>query len=331
MRTAKCRETDYIDVLIASPLAVTCTEAAAVQPHRPDRPAHDAFTRLLHRLEPDPGRLWQEVAPLVPKHGGILVLDDTTLEKPYAKVMELLCWHWSGKHRAVVWGLNLISLVWTDGDCCLPCDYRIYDKPRDGLTKNDHFRVMLDAAQHRGLHPECVAFDSWYASTENLKHIRALGWRWLTQLRGNRKVNYERQGLRPLSQTAIGPDGTELWLEGYGRIRVFRIVSRDGGTEYWATNDLGMDAAQRLRLAEQVWAIEEYHRVLKQCCGVERAQVRAARAQRNHIGLAIRAFLRLSWHFFTTGISCYEAKRRIIRDAVRAYIRQPLYRLPLIA
>jgi putative transposase len=66
---------------------------------------------------------------------------------------------------------------------------------------------------------------------------------------------------------------------------------------------------------------------LKQCCGVERAQVRAARAQRNHIGMAIRAFLRLERHFDATGISRYEAKARIVRGAVRAYIANPLYGL----
>ena len=53
----KCRATDYIDFLIASPKAFCCTEAAAVQPESPDPPAHDAFTRLLHRLEPDPATM----------------------------------------------------------------------------------------------------------------------------------------------------------------------------------------------------------------------------------------------------------------------------------
>ena len=69
--------------------------------------------------------------------------------------------------------------------------------------------------------------------------------------------------------------------------------------------------------------IEEYHRGLKQCCGVEKAQVRSARAQRNHIGLAIRAFLRLEVHWFTTGISWYEAKLGIVRAAVRSYLAAP--------
>ena len=53
--------------------------------------------------------------------------------------------------------------------------------------------------------------------------------------------------------------------------------------------------------------------------------------ERNHIGLAIRAFLRLELHWFTTGISWYEAKlaiakrsrNGIVRDAVRAYLAAP--------
>ena len=327
MRTAKCRDTDYIDFLIASPKAVTCTEAAAAQPDSRQPPAHDSFTRLLRRIEPDPGALWQEARPLIHRKGGVLVLDDSTLDKPYAEKIELVGRHWSGKHKSVVWGINLITMVWTDGDRKIPCDYRLYDKARDGQTKNDHFRALLAVAQGRGFAPECVVFDSWYSGLENLKAIRGLGWRWLTQLKENRNVNLDRQGLKPVSQTAIVAVGTVVHLEGYGLIRVFKIVSRDGDIEYWATGDLAMDELERLRLSEWCWAIEDYHRGLKQCCGVERAQVRAARAQRNHIGLAIRAFLRLEHHFFTTGVSWYEAKARIIRGAVRAYLAKPLYGL----
>ena len=76
------------------------------------------------------------------------------------------------------------------------------------------------------------------------------------------------------------------------------------------------------------YAIENYHRDLKQTCGVERSQVRSERAQRNHIGLALRAFLRLEWHFFTTGVSGFEAKLRVIRDAVRSYLDRPWIMLP---
>src|SRR3954454_4827676 len=184
----KCHDTDYIDFLIASPKAFCCTEAAAVQPESPDPPAHDAFTRFLHRLEPDPQALWLEARPLIHRTGGMLILDDSTLDKPYAKKIGFFSRHWSGKHHAVVRGINLITLLWTDGDRQIPCDYRLFDKAKDKLTKNDHFSAMLRVAQARGSAPPCVGFDGWYSALETLKLIRSLGWRWLTRLKDNRKV-----------------------------------------------------------------------------------------------------------------------------------------------
>lgn len=331
MRAAKCHDTDYIDFLIATPRAASCCEAARSGPPRADPPAHDAYTRLLQRLEPDPEVLYREVEPLVQKDDGVLVLDDSTLDKLYARKIEPVHRHWSGKHKAVVCGIILITLIWTDGDQAQPLDYRIYDKPKDGLTKNDHFRAMLAAAKERKFRPRAVLFDSWYSGLENLKRVREYGWRFLTQLPVNRRVDLDRQGYRAVSAIPIPEGGVVVHLEGFGPIRVFQAVSRDGDVEYWATNDLAMGELERLELSEKSWAVEEYHRALKQCCNVERCQARSSRAQRNHIGLAIRAFVRLSWHFYTTGVSWYEAKTSIVREAVRAYRSQPLYKIAPIA
>ena len=303
------------------------TEAARAQQPRPDAPAHDAFTRLLHRLEPDPATLWAEAAPLVRRERGVLVLDDSTLDKPYARKMGLLTRHWSGKHRRVVQGINLLTLLWTDGDALIPCDYRLYEKAVDGLSKNDHFRAMLATAQARGFTPEAVVFDSWYASLENLKAIRGYAWRWVTQLKANRLVNPDGSGNRPLGDCAIAETGTRVHLQGYGFILVFLLVTPDGDREYWATNDLALTGLTRLKYAEWAWGIEVYHRGLKQHCGVERAEVRAARAQRNHIGCALRAFLRLEQHRLVTGVNWWEAKASIIREAVRLYLAHPRYTL----
>jgi putative transposase len=99
MNAPRCSAEDYIQFLVATPGPVSATEAARVQPHSPHAPAHDAFTRLLLRLEPDPDDLWLEAEPLVQKAQGILVLDDSTLDKPFAKHMGLVTRHWSGKHH----------------------------------------------------------------------------------------------------------------------------------------------------------------------------------------------------------------------------------------
>ena len=88
-----------------------------------------------------------------------------------------------------------------------------------------------------------------------------------------------------------------------------------------------MTSLEQVSFAEQADTIEQYHRGIKQFCGIERCQARAARAQRNHIGLAIRAFLRLEWCSLRTGHSWQNLKTAIIREAVRAYLANPLYQL----
>jgi len=327
MNPPKCSDEDYINFVIATPRSVSATEAARVQGEEEQAPAHDAFTRLLHRLEPDAATLWGEAKSQVSLHQGILVIDDSTLDKPYARKMELVTRHWSGKHHAVVSGINLITLLWTDGDRHVPVDYCIFDKKQDALTKNDHFQAMLKAARKRGFQPRCVVFDSWYSGLENLKLIRSFDWVWLTRLKSNRKVNPDRTGLCAVSEVEIGETGRVVWLEGFGLIRVFKIVATDGDVELWATNHLELSDLERVRFASYSWTIENYHRGLKQFCLIERAQVRSRRAWRNHIGLCLRAFLRLESHCYHRGISWFEAKAAIIREAVRAYIANPLYSL----
>ena len=107
-------------------------------------------------------------------------------------------------------------------------------------------------AKGRGFCPECVLFDGWYASLENLKQVRDLGWLWLTRLKGNRKVTPDDRVAGPLDEVAISADGTVAPPGGLRAGPVFRIVAPDGDTEYWATNDLAMDErdAAALRRAE---------------------------------------------------------------------------------
>ena len=330
MNTPRALESDLIDFLLATPRVCSATEAQRVQPPSPRAPAHDALTRLLTRVEPDVTALWEEVRHLVVRSAGVLVIDDSTLDKPYARSIEAVGYHWSGKHHAVVKGINLISMVWTDGDRMYPCDYRVYDKA-DGLTKNDHARALLDTAQARGFEPKYVLFDSWYAGAENLKAIRDKGWKFLSRLKSNRKVRIDRAAAEAVSGAAIAPSGTVVWLPEFGEVKVFRIVAKDGVAEHWFTNDLGLTELARVGVAELGWQVEEYHRGIKQYCGIERCQCRTAKAQRNYIRASLRAFVRLEWHRYTTGVSWFEAKWDIIRAAVRAYLANPRINLPIQA
>jgi putative transposase len=328
MNPPKVTDEDYINFIIATPRDVTATEAERVQPESRDAPAHDAFTRLLTRLEPDAETLWQEAEPQIDKTRGILVLDDSTLEKPYSRFNALVYRHWSGKQKEVVSGINLITLLWTDGVRCVPVDYRVFDKDRDGKTKNDHFAEMLLAAFERGFEPKLVCFDSWYASIENLKLVRSLGWHFLTRLKANRQIRVGGGKLQAVSDAGLtGGDGTICWLKGFGEIKVFRVRATDGTSEYWATSLLEMTETEREVQAKSAWRIEMYHRALKQQCLIERAQCRRLRPVLNHIGLCIRAFVRLESHCYREKKSWIQAKTGIIRDAVKAYLSNPRYLL----
>jgi putative transposase len=136
-----------------------------------------------------------------------------------------------------------------------PADYRLFDKPSDEKTKNDHFRAMLETAKKRAFQPRYVAFDSWYSSLANLKAIRSHGWQWFTRLKGNRQVNPDGTGNRALAECRIREAGTRVHLKGYSFILVFRIDTPNGDTEYWATSDETMTMDERTVLANQVWTI----------------------------------------------------------------------------
>ena len=319
MNAPKCTEYDYINFLVAAQQVFSTVEAARSHPDGEQKPAHDAYTRLLQRLPPDSEALWAEVRSCI------------ELDKPYASQMALVTRHWSGKHGEVVQGINLISLVWSDGDAALPCDYRLYDKAHDGLSKNDHFRELFQQAHGRGFQPALVAFDSWYSSLDNLKLVRGFGWDWLTRLKSNRQVSLRAGQQQAVSALAIPPGGLTVHLRGYGLVKVFRTVDPHGNADFWATNRLEMTEAQRAVYAQRADLVETYHRALKQFTGIERGQFRLERAQRNHIGLALRAYLRLELYRWQSRLSIFHSKLDIIRMAVRHYLAHPIYCLPSIA
>jgi hypothetical protein len=327
LNPAKCDDLDYIHFLIASADVFTCTEAARCQPVGENNPSHDAFTRLLQRQPPDTDALWNEVRDIVQPQDGVLVIDDSTLDKPYAKNMDLVYHQWSGKQHRLVNGINICTLLWTDGTAIIPVDFRIYDIDTDGKTKNDHFRDMLCKAKERSFRPRIVLFDSWYASVDNLKTIRKSEWHWLTRLKKNRLVNPDNIKNMQIQEIEIPPEGKVVHLKAYGFIKVFRIVAKDSDIEYWATDVLEMDEAKREKFGGYSWKIEEYHRGIKQFCGVENCQARKSQSQRAHIMFALRAFLRLEAERLRTGISWFESKRKIIRPAIRSYIKYLNYSL----
>ncbi len=144
----------------------------------------------------------------------------------------------------------------------------------------------------------------------------------------DRQINVNRSGLQAVADAGLtGGDRTIVWLKGFGQIKVFRVRATDGASEYWATSLEQVTEAEGEIAAKSARRTEMYHRALKQQCLIERAQCRRLRPILNHIGLCIRAFVRIESHCYRKRISWIEAKTSIIRDAVRAYLSNPRYLL----
>ena len=271
--------------------------------------------------------MWAEVEAYVERKNGWLVVDDTILDKNHSKKIEATYYQWSGKHHKVVKGIGLITLIWTDGIVSFPIDYRIYDKNVDDKTKNEHLQDMALTAFKRGFTPSFIMFDSWYSGIENLKCINRLGWNFFTRVNKNRMVNPDAQGNVQVSKVIIPEEGLEVHLKKYGFIRLFHSLNRKGVSRYWVTNFIPMNNEDRLVLQSICWTIENYHRVIKELCGVENCQARKAIIQRNHINCSLRAYLRLEINHFLNGVTPYNAQWQITKVGISEYLQSPKYAL----
>lgn len=319
MQYQKCSLELYTQFLYSSQRQFSGAELARVAPIPM---ARDAVSRWLRKSVLTPKLLWKESQPLVDRRRGYLVIDDTVLDKPYARQIPLVKAQYSGKHHGVVRGIDLVNLLWTDGERVVPVDYRVYDPTTDGHTKNDHAVEMLGIAKKRLFEPQYVLMDAWFTSIGNLKKIDRQHWKWIGALKSNRSVSpvkgrYVRVSDLDWSHKRLW----KVWLKAYGFVLVSKIVAPNGDIAYIATNDVSLEDPETLKTHYGLrWTIETFHRGLKQCTGIERCHSTIERSQRNHLLAAFLAFLRLEWERIERAISWYEQKWAIPRMAVTAYL-----------
>jgi hypothetical protein len=69
------------------------------------------------------------------------------VEKPYARWLEEAGWVGSSKRQAVVYGVSVVLLVWTDGQIRIPLGYRVWKK--GGPPKFELALELLSYARNR--------------------------------------------------------------------------------------------------------------------------------------------------------------------------------------
>ena len=274
-----------------------------------------------------PKDLFNEAKGLLNLIGGTVNVDDSTLDKPYSQKMELVGHFWSGKHHRVVKGLSLITLYYTDVQGrSLPINYRVYDKA-DGKTKNDYFLEMLDQVLAWGLQPSYVTGDSWYSSADNLKTVKNHGLGSMFAVESNRTVSVEKGTWVQVQKLDIPDDGLMVWLRDFGQVKLFCTRLKDQLRHYVtylpnADDYETFKKADFQSLHDQHWRIEQYHRMIKQVCNIERFQVRTKGAILTHIFASLCSFVHLQQMTFCDLISnSYQWKRELFNPIIEKFIR----------
>jgi hypothetical protein len=193
-----------------------------------DSVSHDRLTRMLQGAWSGHILLDLALRALFTVAGGYLIVDDTVVAKPYARLLGEAAWVWSSKDRKVLFGVSLVLLVWTDGQIRMPLAYRVWHK--GGASKYDLALELLSYARNRlKCKPHFVLFDSWYPSKKLLKRIRDYGWYFVCQLKKNR--TFDGRALHTYLQQPYWQAVGALT----GGLKVFVVRYR---RKYYATNRL---------------------------------------------------------------------------------------------
>ena len=331
MGKPKATRLDYCQYLLSSPINYTLTHLAD---HSEDF-SHDMINRYLAEDCIHLRLVWENVKPhLHQTEQGYVIFDDTILDKRYARNIALVRRQYSGNAQGVINGIGVVTCVYVNPniDRFWVIDYRIYDPEGDGKTKLDHVKEMLSLLVYqKHLLFQAVLMDSWYATKPLMLHIEALGKDYYCPLKTNRRVDdsnaanpYQRIDNLAWTPTELN-EGKRIKIRGFPRdhkVKLFRVMSFTGRTDYVVTNDLTQNDTS---VAQQVcnWRckIEQFHREAKQLTGLERCQCRLARIVRNHIGCALLVWIRLKVVADQTSRTIYQVKHGMLSEFLRLQLK----------
>lgn len=319
----------YIEYLLNTPINYTCSNLAE---HLEDV-SHDSVTDFLEKSKFTPRDLWELVKTRIDdSEEAFLLVDDSVQNKQYSRAIETVKLQYSGNVHGLVKGIGLVNLVHTAGAMgeFYPINYRVYNPDADGKTKNDHFAEMFrQAKEKQEIKARNIAFDSWYASVENLKMIHRSGWTFYTNLKSNRKVSITKeigyQNLEEIEWTheelisgkMVRIKEVPFWL------KLFKLVDTEGNIEWVITNKLAEDFT-RLRAIQAVqvrWQVEEFHRSFKQLTGSEKCQCRKERSQRNHLACCYAAWVAIKVKAQEMKTTIYQVRNNLFTEFLKLQLK----------
>lgn len=300
------------------------------------------------------------------REGGILVLDDSVVEKEGTHIQGCgyLYDHSQGR---TVWGHSLVSTFYSNGDAQVPMHLSPYVKVEDAPHLGVPFRTKIQMATDllerdlQWVQPEAVAFDSWYFAKELVDLLSAKEQQWVTEARRNRlvRVGEEWVQLRALFRSLpkeafhhIQEEVEErryrwMWegvveMKNVGEVKLVLLRTRRNSRGFRAlvSNDVEMGGSDLLKLYKRRWDIEVQYRDCKQHLGMGEYQMRSIRGIVTHLSLVFLAYtlLKNAWcspflsaildGVRTIGKACERLKRWVLERLIKHLTRKTV-RLPI--
>ena len=322
----------YTDFLIAQNHYATATGLSEMMD---GEISHDQITRLLNKNEFTSKDLWKRVKNTVREaesDDGCIIFDDTIQEKKWTDENDIVCYHYDHTKGKSIKGINILNALYYSNGISVPVGFEIVKKPikfqdpktgkqkrKSEVTKNELLRDMFNVIIANNVKFKYVLMDSWFASSENFRHIAKKRKEFIAPIKSNRLFaknlddKYQGKFISIDSLLSSDKESVRGYLKGYDKevIVICRVfTNKDGSTGklYLVCSDLTLDPDSVSAIYEKRWKVEEYHKSLKSNVDLGKSPTKKVLTQSNHIFLSILAFFKLE---------CLKIKHRLNHFALR--------------
>lgn len=80
----------------------------------PTEISHDSISRWLEEEKCQPKDIWNEAKSHVMGTRGVIIADETILNKSRSEKIELVRWQYSGTEHDIVRGIGMLNILWVD-------------------------------------------------------------------------------------------------------------------------------------------------------------------------------------------------------------------------
>lgn len=223
-----------------------------------------------------------------------LIIDDTTIAKPYSKEIEGADYVWDSSSGKSIIGLSMITCLLTDGEKNLPIDCAPYISKKlsghNAMTKSELALLVIRDWKDQ-INIKRVVADAHYSTKSFIKDLHDVGVDFLMKITATKnvkigeKIGQLKELLKPQKNSKTGRvkgffDGTPCY---------FYFVKYQEKVLYFISSRL-IHRKHVASVYKTRWKIETFHRTAKQLLGLKDCQSRSYEKQIRHMFYVIEAY-----------------------------------------